>query len=164
MNETQTTVRGTIITDPLTRRVGDDEVFTFRVASNTRYQDRNSGEWKTGGTLYFSANCWGRLAQRTAGRLFKGDAVRVHGRLLTNEYEKDGKLMRDLEMRVSALGPDLSRMDVTVKRAESDSSAEGGLRGLGATDEHAMEIGSHDLEEPEPAPEEAGEFVGADAG
>ena len=35
MYETQTTVRGTIITDPVTRRVGDDEVFSFRVASNT---------------------------------------------------------------------------------------------------------------------------------
>ena len=28
MNETHTTVRGTVITDPTTRRVGDDQVFT----------------------------------------------------------------------------------------------------------------------------------------
>ena len=120
MNETQTTVRGTIITDPFTRRVGDDEVFTFRVASNTRYLDRASGEWRTGGTLYFSANCWGKLAQRTAGRLFKGDGVLVHGRLLTNEYERDGRIQRDLEMRVSAIGPDMSRMEVSAKRLRFD--------------------------------------------
>ena len=44
MNEAQTTVRGTVITHPTTRRVGDDQVFSFRVASNTRYQDRTSGE------------------------------------------------------------------------------------------------------------------------
>lgn len=149
MNETQTTVRGTIITDPLTRRVGDDEVFTFRVASNTRYLDRNSGEWKTGGTLYFSANCWGRLAQRTAGRLFKGDAVLVHGRLLTNEYEKEGRIQRDLEMRVNAIGPDMSRMDVTAKRIRFDPAdpaagqAGGPLEGEESGAE-AMEVGSVD--------------------
>ena len=163
MNETQTTVRGTIITDPVTRRVGTDQVFTFRVASNTRYQDRTTGEWKTGGTLYFSANCWGTLAQRTAGRLFKGDGILVQGRLLTNEYEKDGRVQRDLEMRVISIGPDMSRMDVTAKRfrfdprdPEGTGSGESGSEGLdpGAdvaggpgADGDPMEIGSVDAHE-----------------
>ena len=166
MNETHTTVRGTVITDPTTRRVGDDQVFTFRVASNSRYQDRLSGEWKTGGTLYFSANCWGRLAQRASGAICKGDGVILHGRLLTNEYERDGRLMRDLEMRVSAVGPDLSRMDVTVRRAKTDAPVEGpgaeggGLQGVDG-DGDAMEIGSRDSEAPESEPSDEGEFVGA---
>ena len=171
MNETHTTVRGTVITDPTTRRVGDDQVFTFRVASNSRYQDRLTGEWKTGGTLYFSANCWGRLGQRASGALCKGDGVILHGRLLTNEYERDGRSMRDLEMRVSAVGPDLSRMDVTVRRARTDAPVEGagvdgagvdegGLRGA-AEDSDAMALGSLDPDEPESEQSEAGEFVGA---
>ena len=177
MNETHTTVRGTVITDPTTRRVGDDQVFTFRVASNSRYQDRHSGEWKTGGTLYFSANCWGRLGQRASGTLCKGDGVILHGRLLTNEYERDGRVMRDLEMRVSAVGPDLSRMDVTVRRAKPGTSseetgvdgngvdggaavAEGGLQGMDE-DADAMAIGSLDPDAPEANPSEADEFVGA---
>lgn len=176
MNETHTTVRGTVITDPTTRRVGDDQVFTFRVASNSRYQDRLTGEWKTGGTLYFSANCWGRLGQRASGALCKGDGVILHGRLLTNEYERDGRIMRDLEMRVSAVGPDLSRMDVTVRRARTDAPAEGagvdgagvdgagvdegGLRGA-AEDSDAMALGSLDPDGPESEQSEAGEFVGA---
>lgn len=146
MNETQTTARGTVITDPQTRRVGDDQVFSFRVASNTRYFDRQSGEWKTGGTLYFSANCWGRLAERAAGKIVKGDGVIVHGRLLTNEYERDGRLNRDLEMRVSALGPDLSRMDVTVRRAKAEDAPWAGA--AAADEEHAEdpnELGAEDL-------------------
>lgn len=166
MNETHTTVRGTVITDPTTRRVGDDQVFTFRVASNSRYQDRLTGEWKTGGTLYFSANCWGRLGQRASGALCKGDGVILHGRLLTNEYERDGRIMRDLEMRVSAVGPDLSRMDVTVRRARTDAPAEGaGVDGAGlqgaAEDSDAMALGSLDPDEPGSEQSEAGEFVGA---
>ncbi|EYT64548.1 single-stranded DNA-binding protein [Dietzia sp. UCD-THP] len=158
MNETHTTVRGTVITDPTTRRVGEDSVFSFRVASNTRYQDRDTGEWKTGGTLYFSANCWGRLAQRASGTLVKGDGIIVQGRLLTNEYEKDGRIQRDLEMRVTALGPDLSRMDVTMRRAQAEGSgpapdgpapdghAAGGLRGAEG-DGDVMEIGSRDADD-----------------
>lgn len=118
MNET--TVRGNIITAPSSRRVGDDPVFSFRVASNTRYQDRDTGEWKNGSTLYFTASCWGRLAERAGGRLVKGDAVIISGRLLTNEYEYEGALRRDLEMRVTALGPDMSRMDVTARRPKSE--------------------------------------------
>ena len=142
MNETQTTVRGTVITDPTTRRVGEDSVFSFRVASNTRYQDRDTGEWKTGGTLYFSANCWGRLAQRASGTLVKGDGIIVQGRLLTNEYEKDGRIQRDLEMRVTALGPDLSRMDVTMRRAQSEGSAP-------TTDGDAAAPHNHDNQDPD---------------
>ncbi|UVE94748.1 single-stranded DNA-binding protein [Dietzia sp. B32] len=170
MNETHTTVRGTVITDPTTRRVGDDQVFTFRVASNSRYQDRLTGEWKTGGTLYFSANCWGRLGQRASGALCKGDGVILHGRLLTNEYERDGRIMRDLEMRVSAVGPDLSRMDVTVRRARTDAPVDGTGAGADgdegepqgvAEDPDAMAIGSLDVDAPEPDPSGADEFVGA---
>ena len=153
MNETHTTVRGTVITDPTTRRVGEDSVFSFRVASNTRYQDRDTGEWKTGGTLYFSANCWGRLAQRASGKLVKGDGVIVQGRLLTNEYEKDGRIQRDLEMRVTALGPDLSRMDVTMRRAQPegpgsapDGEGVGQSPGTGGV-EDVMEIGSRDADD-----------------
>lgn len=164
MNETQTTVRGTVITDPTTRRVGDDQVFSFRVASNTRYQDRTTGEWKTGGTLYFSANCWGRLGQRAAGTLVKGDGIIIHGRLLTNEYERDGRLLRDLEMRVSALGPDLSRMDVTVRRAATEESPRvsggEGVEGSGtpADNEDVMALGSQDAADTESGPE-GGEAV-----
>ncbi|WP_291080067.1 single-stranded DNA-binding protein [Dietzia sp. UBA5065] len=167
MNETLTTVRGTVITDPTTRRVGDDQVFTFRVASNIRYQDRNTGEWKTGGTLYFSANCWGRLAQRAPGSVCKGDGIIVHGRLLTNEYERDGRLNRDLEMRVTALGPDLSRMDVTVRRAATSDPAldvGGGQREAAdapSDPDEVMAIGSVDGDDPEGDPDEAADFAEA---
>lgn len=166
MNET--TVRGNIIGAPTSRRVGDDPVFSFRVASNTRYQDRESGEWKNGSTLYFTASCWGRLAEKAGGRLVKGDAVILSGRLLTNEYERDGVMRRDLEMRVAALGPDMARMDVTVRRpraeepapppAEVDEDADL----VGSTDATpAGEPGSDDESGPDTTPAGLGIFAGA---
>lgn len=182
MNET--TVRGNIVTDPSSRRVGDDPVFSFRVASNSRYQDRDTGEWKNGSTLYFTATCWGRLAEKAGGRLVKGDAVIVSGRLLTNEYERDGMLRRDLEMRVATLGPDMARMDVTVRRPRSQEGpqatgsdhTEAGhsgvdhtdsdhtLSGDAAYDEDANLLGSEDAsgkEGPDAAEEQLDQFVGA---
>ena len=165
MNEM--TVRGNIITDPSNRRVGDDPVFSFRVASNTRYQDRDTGEWKNGSTLYFTATCWGWLAEKAAGKLVKGDAVIVTGRLLTNEYEHEGALRRDLEMRVSGLGPDMARMDVTVRRPRTDvasppaaSDAGGGHSGL---DEGVAAMGSV-VESSAGGETDSGERVGALAG
>ena len=125
MNETLTTVRGTVITNPSTRRVGEQTVVRFRMASNSRYQDRETGEWRTGGTLYLSVACWGRLAQRAGGLVAKGDGLLVQGRLQTNEYEVDGVRRSDLEMRAAAMGPDLSRMDVTFRRREGEGSAAG---------------------------------------
>ena len=164
MNET--TVRGNIITHPSSRRVGDDPVFSFRVAANSRYQDRDTGEWKNGSTLYFTATCWGHLAEKAGGKLVKGDAVIVSGRLQTNEYEREGVVRRDLEMRVTGIGPDMARMDVTVRRQKSDQTPPPTAEMVGS----ANEVGTVEMVESddddgdaysgaEQAP--SGEFVGA---
>ncbi|MFL0579211.1 single-stranded DNA-binding protein [Dietzia sp. 179-F 9C3 NHS] len=152
MNETLTTVRGNIVNNPTTRRVGDDIVLNFRVASNTRRQDRDTGEWRTTSTLFLAVSCWGNLARQASGRLFMGDAVIVQGRLHSNEYERDGVPTRDTEMRCYALGPDMSRMDVTVKRLKKVDRP-------GDDDEADVPTDVSGLEE---APE--GDLVGAAAG
>lgn len=174
MNETLTTVRGTIVTDPVVRRYGDDPVVRCRVASNIRYRDRETGEWRTSGTLYFSATCWGALAERIGGRLAKGDAVLVQGRLQTNEYETDGVRRSDLEMRVTAIGPDMSRMDVTVRRRPSDADGTAGSGVAGGSAEgrpgddtdpfgHAPDVDPGDGDD-DPAESVAPGLVGAGAG
>lgn len=164
MNET--TVRGNIITDPSSRRVGDDPVFSFRVASNSRYQDRDTGEWKNGSTLYFTATCWGHLAEKAGGKLVKGDAVIVSGRLQTNEYEREGVVRRDLEMRVTGIGPDMARMDVTVRRPKSEqvppptSEMDESANELGSVERMESDDDDGDVD-PGAAVASSGEFVGA---
>lgn len=161
MNETLTTVRGTIITNPTSRRVGEDIVLNFRVACNTRHQDRTTGEWRTTSTLYLAASCWGNLAQKVSGRLFMGDAVILHGRLQSNEYERDGVPTRDTEMRVTAIGPDMSRMEVTVRRPrKAEPAAEAPEPG---DDEGGAPVDVSGLGEA-PVGELVGAGVGEDAG
>lgn len=130
MYEAQCAVVGTVITNPIKRSTATgDEVLSFRMASNARRQDRSTGEWTDGGTLYLTVTCWRRLVKGVAASLMKGDPIIAYGQLRTNEYtNRDGVDRADLEMRASAVGPDLARCNVSVDRTKpaAASSADAG--------------------------------------
>lgn len=114
MFETPFTIVGNIITDPVRRRFGDQELYKFRVASNSRRRTPD-GNWEHGNSLYVTVNCWGNLATGTSASLMKGDAVIVVGHVHTSEYDdKDGVRRSSIEVRASAVGPDLSRCTAKV--------------------------------------------------
>ena len=119
MYEAYLTVVGTVITNPIKRTTqSGDEVMSFRVASNSRRMDRGTGEWQDGDTLYASVSCWRRLVSGVGASLMKGDSVIVFGQAHTNEYTtKDGVGRADLEIRATAVGPDLARCSVKVDRS-----------------------------------------------
>lgn len=119
MYETHGTVVGTVITDPIKRETtAGEEVMSFRMASNVRRRDRESGEWVDGGTLYLTVSCWRRLVQGVGATLMKGDPIIAHGELRTNEYRtRDGEPRSDLEMRATAVGPDLARCTARLDRS-----------------------------------------------
>jgi single-strand DNA-binding protein len=124
MFETPFTVVGTIITDPILRRVGDQEVYKFRVASNSRRRTAE-GQWEPGNSLYVSVNCWGkRLVKGVGGSLGKGDPVIVVGSVHTSEYDdREGVRRSSLEMRATAVGPDLARSVATIDRHKNSNSS-----------------------------------------
>ncbi|WP_072802693.1 single-stranded DNA-binding protein [Rhodococcoides yunnanense] len=161
MYEAQCAVVGTVITNPIKRQTPTGEqVLNFRMASNARRQDRNTGEWTDGGTLFLTVTCWRRLVTGVGGSLMKGDPVVAYGQLRTNEYTtRDGVERADLEMTASAVGPDLSRCVVSIDRrravpatqaAESDSSGiEADDTGEGSEHDPFEAIGAQDAPEPE---------------
>lgn len=115
MFETPITVVGTIVTQPDRRWVGDQELFKFRVASNSRRRTPD-GAWEPGNSLYATVNCWGRLVTGVGAGLGKGDPVIVVGYLYTSEYEdRDGNRRSSLEIRATSVGPDLSRCIVRIE-------------------------------------------------
>lgn len=57
MFETPLTVVGHIVNDPQRRKVGDQEVIKFRVASNSRRRT-GDGSWEAGNSLFITVNCW----------------------------------------------------------------------------------------------------------
>jgi single-strand DNA-binding protein len=125
MFETPFTVVGTIITDPVLRRVGDQQVYKFRVASNSRRRTAE-GEWEPGNSLYVSVNCWTKgLVKGVGASLGKGDPVIVVGTIHTSEYDdRDGNRRSSLEVRATAVGPDLARSIASVDRPKNDVNSD----------------------------------------
>ena len=130
MFETPIHIVGTIITDPVLRRVGDQQVYKFRVASNSRRRTAD-GTWEPGNTLYASINCWSKgLVKGVGASLGKGDPVIVVGYVHTSEYDdRDGNRRSSVEVRATAVGPDLARSTASVDRprntvANSDDAGE----------------------------------------
>lgn len=114
MFETPMTVVGRIVTDLRRRVVGDQEVISFRMASNSRRRTPD-GIWEPGTTLYITVNCWGRLVTGVGAGLYKGAPVIATGFVHTSEYDdKDGVKRSSLEMRANVVGPDLSRVIVRI--------------------------------------------------
>lgn len=119
MYETPVTIVGTVVRELRGRRVGDDAalVVNFRMAANERRFDKVAGRWVDGDTLYISVTCWRRLAENVVACLAKGDPVVVSGKLKHREYEgKEGETRSVIEMEASAVGPDLARCGVDLRR------------------------------------------------
>ena len=118
MFETHLTVVGRIVTDLRRRIVNNQELISFRVASNSRRRTAD-GAWEPGNSLYITVNCWGKLVTGVGAALYKGAPVVVVGDVFTSEYEdKDGVRRSSLEMRATAVGPDLSRAIVRIEQPQ----------------------------------------------
>jgi len=137
MFETPFHMVGTIVTDPVHRRVGDQQVIKFRVASNSRRRTPE-GEWEQGNSLFVNVNCWGRLVSGVAA-LIKGDPVVVVGHVYTSEYDdREGNRRSSVEVRATAIGPDLARSTVRIDQPKrSEAPAEPAPAPSGATSEDA---------------------------
>ena len=128
MKETPVTVVGTLVSDMRPRRVGPDGtlVLNFRVACNERRFDKASESWVDGESLYLSVNCWRRLAENAAS-LVKGDPVIVRGKLRTREWTTEqGERRSVVELEANAVGPDLARCAVTVRKQRREEPLRGG--------------------------------------
>lgn len=124
MFETPITVVGRIITDLRRRVVGDQEVISFRVASNSRRRTAE-GAWEPGQTLYITVNCWGKLVTGVGAGLYKGAPIIAVGTVHTSEYQdSDGVKRSSLEMRASAVGPDLARSIVRIEQQPRPQNGE----------------------------------------
>jgi single-strand DNA-binding protein len=159
MFETPLTVVGHIVNDLQRRKVGDQEVIKFRVASNSRRRT-GDGSWEPGNSLFITVNCWGKLVTGVGAALGKGAPVIVVGHVYTSEYEdRDGNRRSSLEMRATSVGPDLSRAIVGIEKpgytgpdADRGTAAAAGAAAdedASASDEQAQ---SGDADRPGPLP------------
>jgi single-strand DNA-binding protein len=107
MYDTQITLTGWIGGEVTHRELAEGRsVASFRVACTpSHYRD---GEWVKGTTSWHTVKAWNRLARHVADSLHSGDPVVVHGRLVADVWERDGKQQTSYEVVASSIGHDLS--------------------------------------------------------
>ncbi|MCK4352590.1 single-stranded DNA-binding protein [candidate division WOR-3 bacterium] len=80
-------ITGNLTGDPDLRYTPDGQpVCNFQIASNRRYMDKKTNEWKDI-TTFVRVTCWRQLAERMGEVLRKGSAVYVEGMLQSRSWE-----------------------------------------------------------------------------
>jgi single-strand DNA-binding protein len=74
------------------------KVGNFSLATNERYKDKETGEWKDSETDWHRIVVWGPVAEAHAKNINKGDLVGVEGRLKVRSYRKEGVLHSSVQI------------------------------------------------------------------
>jgi single-strand DNA-binding protein len=126
--DTFVTLVGGLVDDPELRFTPNGSaVASFRVASTPRYQDRDTGEWKDGESLFLTCSIWRQAAEHVAESLQRGHRVIVRGRLKQRSYEtRDGERRTVYEVEADEVAVSLRNATVRVtKVARAAAGAEG---------------------------------------
>lgn len=110
-------------------------VANFTVASNARFFDKQTNEWKNKPTTFWRCAAWNqgekqRLAENVVDALKKGDSVIVRGEIESREYTtKDGENRSVMEVRVETIGKDLRWHQPAANNIPSSAASSGGFGG-----------------------------------
>ena len=117
MYDTQITLAGWIGGEVTLREVGEGRAgASFRMACTPpRYRD---GEWVKGTTSWHTVKVWNRLARHVAASLHNGDPVVVHGRLVADVWEREGKPQTSWEVVATSVGHDLAHGTTSFTKPE----------------------------------------------
>ena len=83
-------IAGRLTRAPVLQTAGNVPVCEFGIANGRKWRDKTTGETKEE-TVFVQIKCW-RITAEIAGRLTKGEAVLVHGRMSEDKWvDREGK-------------------------------------------------------------------------
>ena len=107
-----TITEATLVADPELRYANNgNSVANFRVASNSRRKNPQTGQWEDGDTTFLSVSAFGGLGENVAARFKKGQRVNISGQLKQREYEKDGQKRTVYEVTANSVAEPVSRFN-----------------------------------------------------
>ena len=138
------TVVGNLTNDPELRFTPSGAaVASFTIASNSRYLDKTTNEWKDGEPVYMRCSVWRQYAENVAESLTRGTRVIATGRLKQRSYEtREGEKRTVVEMEVDDVGPALRT--ATAKVTKVARAGGGGFGGDGGFGGQAAPAGNDD--------------------
>jgi single-strand DNA-binding protein len=130
------TVVGNLAAAPTLRTPNGMPVASFRIAATPRKQDKASGEWGDGQTIWFGVAAWRALGEHCADSLKKGDKVIVSGRLVAHTWtDPEGNERSGLEIDAQSVGLDLSRGPAAMLKPVAPTVTHDPWASSGETDE-----------------------------
>ena len=117
---------GRVLTDPVLRKAGSNDVLNFRYAMENGYGDKKKSE-------FFQCTLWGARAVSMQNYITKGTYLTVLGaEFSTREYETNGEKRVSLELKLEKfdLGPRTTGSDD--RRADAPASQTTGQSQNGA--------------------------------
>jgi single-strand DNA-binding protein len=118
MHDTLVTLQGNLGADVRYRDTAKGPVASFRVGTKPSWRDRETGQWVSGDTTWYSVSAWRDLADHCRDSLRRGDPVVVHGRLTAREWSSNGAQGLDLEVNAVFVGHDLNRGTTVFTRSD----------------------------------------------
>lgn len=122
-------IMGHLGRDPETRNTSSGKsVTSFSVAVSNNYKDQRTGEWVDKPSTWFKCTIWGDLGEEISSRYFKGDCIRVWGKVGLEEWEdkQSGEKKAGLAVNVFEVASptyvkkDKSTEDERPRRKQSD--------------------------------------------
>ncbi|MFI6512105.1 single-stranded DNA-binding protein [Streptosporangium sp. NPDC050855] len=108
MNDIHVTLTGNVAAPPRQHTFPDgSRVTSLKIASTSRYFDRENQQWRNGETTYFGVRCFRGLADNVAQSVRLGQPVIVQGRLRIREFTHEGERRFMPEVEAGSLGHDL---------------------------------------------------------
>ncbi|ACZ90046.1 single-stranded DNA-binding protein [Streptosporangium roseum] len=108
MNDIYITLTGNVAAPPRQHTFPDgSRVTSLKVASTSRYFDRENQQWCNGETTYFGVRCFRGLADNVAQSVRTGQPIVVQGRLRIREFTHEGQRRFMPEVEANSLGHDL---------------------------------------------------------
>jgi single-strand DNA-binding protein len=108
MNDIYVTLTGNVAAPPRQHTFPDgSRVTSLKVASTSRYFDRENQQWRNGDTTYFGVRCFRGLADNVAQSVHLGQPIVVQGRLRIREFTHEGERRFMAEVEANSLGHDL---------------------------------------------------------
>ncbi|MCI1663352.1 MAG: single-stranded DNA-binding protein [Bifidobacterium crudilactis] len=133
-NETVMTMVGNLTADPEIRTTSNGgTVANFTIASTVRVFNRNSQQWEDGDALFLRCSAWdsqySRLASNIQASLAKGMRVIARGAVAQRSYKDcEGHDRTVVELKVSEIGPALSKASAQVTKQTADDSSQGNVQ------------------------------------
>lgn len=123
--ETMVTVIGNVVEDPDMRFLPNGTaVLTLKVISNSRYYNKNSGQWEEGNSFVAHCEVWRQQADNVVESVKKGTRVIVQGALNLRRFEtKDGGTGTILEIKQAEVAVSLRFAKAQVEKVTGSSQS-----------------------------------------